>query len=83
MFLTNQYQSYTIFPKKAKRPGSSTYEAQESWQDEDIKMTWQACALLFLGIVVVCFLVAFIEMLWKSRNSYYTGGAKPRKTNHK
>jgi hypothetical protein len=46
-------------------------------------MTWQAYALLFLGIVVVCFLIAFIEVLWKSRHSYYTGSAKPRKTTHK
>jgi len=46
-------------------------------------MTWQACALLFLGIVAVCFLIAFIEMLWKSRNKYYIGSAKPRRNNHK
>ncbi len=46
-------------------------------------MTWQAYALLFLGIVVVCFLIAFIEMLWKSRRTYYVGSARPRKNNHK
>jgi hypothetical protein len=46
-------------------------------------MTWQDCALLFLGIVVVCFMIAFIEVLWKSRDSYYTGSAKPRRTNRK
>ena len=45
-------------------------------------MTWQAYALFFLGIVVVCFLVAFIEVLWKSRqSSYYHGKAKPRGSN--
>jgi hypothetical protein len=63
--------------------GSIAYEATEPQHDEDIKMTWQACALLFLGIVVVCFLIAFIEVLWKSRDSYYPGSAKPRRTNHK
>jgi hypothetical protein len=83
MFLTNQYQSYTIFSEKEKLPGSSAYKAPESWHDEDIKMTWQACALLFLGIVVVCFLIAFIEVWWKSRKSYYIGSAKPRRNNHK
>jgi hypothetical protein len=46
-------------------------------------MTWQACALLFSGIVVVCFLIAFIEVLWKSRHGYYMGSAKPRRNNRK
>jgi hypothetical protein len=46
-------------------------------------MTWQDYGLLFLGIVAVCFLIAFIEMLWKSRRTYFIGSAKPRKNNHK
>jgi len=83
MSLTKQYESYTIFSKKPRRPWLLCYEAPDSRRDEDIEMTWQACALLFLGIVVVCFLVAFVEVLWKSRNSYYNGSAKPRRTHHK
>jgi len=59
------------------------YKAIKPLYDEDIEMTWQACILLFLGIVVVCFLIAFVEMLWKSRHSYYIGSAKPRRNNHK
>jgi len=46
-------------------------------------MTWQDYGLLFLGIVVVCFLIAFVEVWWKSRKSYYIGSAKPRKNSHK
>ena len=44
-------------------------------------MTWQNCGLLFLAIVGTCFLIAFIEVLWKSRNYYYAGKAKPRESN--
>ncbi len=46
-------------------------------------MSWQACALLFLGVIAVSFLVAFIEVWWKSRDGYYTMSAKHRRTNRK
>jgi hypothetical protein len=84
MSLTNWHISYTIFSEKS-RPGSwlTNTHLMKPRSGEDIKMEWQAYALLFLGIIAVSFIVASIEVWWKSRHNYYMGSAKPRKNNHK
>jgi len=46
-------------------------------------MTWELCAFIFLAVIAVSFLFAFIEVWWKSRNDYFFGKAKPRSNDPK
>jgi hypothetical protein len=70
--LTNCYVTCTIF-----RTDSSCRDTAAG----GLKMTWQNIGLLFLAVVATCFLVAFIEVIWKSRRAYYGRRARPRGSN--
>lgn len=69
ILLTISHISYTIF---------FTDSIRRRWLGEGIEMTYQNVGLLFLAVVAISFLIAFIEIIWKSRHHYYGGKAKPR-----